>query len=87
MTSRKWNVKTLEECKNELWSKTSRVKTLRDFGDLLSDLASTTFGTVFYLPLANKFNELYSQTYWRHKLLFVCGLALGFILGYIVKVI
>jgi len=79
-----WKSKTLDECKNELWNKTSQVKNLEDFRDLLLDLADSSFGKIFYLPLAFKFSELYNQIHWRQKLLFIGGLVLGFIFGHVI---
>jgi len=78
-------VSSISEYKSKLWDRASQVRTLRDFRDLLSELSSTTFGTIFYSPLAFKFNELYNQVRWRYTFFFISALALGFIFGYVIR--
>ena len=82
--SGKWKVQTIDDYKKNLKKKVWEIRTLRDFKDFLNDLANTSSGRIFYMPLALKFNELYDKIIQMFGfavfLSFVVGVACGYAL-------
>ena len=84
---KKWKVQTVDDYRKDLKKKIWEVKTLHEFKDFLNGLANTSSGRIFYMPLALKFNELYSQLKWNYRFILTVGFILGAVFGYSLKLI
>lgn len=87
--SGKWKVKTVDDYGKDLkMKKVWKIRTLREFKDFLNELAnSSSFGLLFYMPLAQKFNELYNQLRWNYRFILAAGFVLGMVFGYSLKLL
>jgi len=83
--SGKWKVQTIDDYKKNLKKKVWEIRTLRDFKDFLNDLANTSSGRIFYMPLALKFNELYDKVVQTFGLAVFLGFWVGVLCGYALK--
>ena len=81
-----WKVQTADDYKKEIKKKVWEVETLREFRDFLRELAdSSSFGLIFYGPLADKFDELYDFNRWLIRFALAVGFILGIIAGYCLR--
>jgi len=56
-----WKVQTVESYQKELNEKVQDIKTFKDFRNFLDRLSRSSFGEVFYKPIALKFDALYKE--------------------------
>ena len=63
MAKKGWKAHNLEDYRKDLKKKTREIKTFNEFRELLNDLANSSFGEIFYMPLAQKFENLYQTLY------------------------
>ena len=82
MSRGRWKVQTVEEYGKDLKKKVWELETLEEFKAFLNELSDSTFGLVFYSPLAEKFDELYAVYKWAYRLIFAVGVILAAAFGY-----
>ena len=80
---KRWKVETTSDCEKYLKKKVWEIRSLQEFRDFLNNLAGTSFGRIFYMPLALKFGELYEKTINVFGLAMASCFAAGVICGYV----
>ena len=64
MAKKGWKAHNLEDYSKDLKKKMQEIKTFNEFRGLLNDLANSSFGEIFYMPLAQKFENLYQALHF-----------------------
>jgi len=64
------------------------VETFEDFKNFLHELSEiSTAGFLYYQPIADKFDELYSRLRWIYRFILIAGFILGTAFGYFLKML
>jgi len=87
MGEEEWKVQTIDGYRRDLKKKVWEIETLCEFRDFLNGLANSSLGLVFYKPLADKFDEIYSRVRWNYRFILITGFVLGTVFGCLLMVL